>query len=139
MSETHPRTRSALPTRDASPDAVPKTLGNTAGTRPRTRSDAAEGSPRPILRPPIGDAIGETRPATGIYRQAAALLTSGAVRVTEVSGDRVAAVVAGRTDTYLVTYGPAAGWCCTCPAAHHRRECSHLLAVELTTTPRREP
>ncbi len=139
MSGTRSRTHLEGPQADADPDAPLETRGDTGGTHAGARSDAVLGSPRPILRPPTGDAIGETRPATGIYRQAAALLASGAVRVTDVSGDRVAAVVAGRTDTYLVTYGPAAGWCCTCPAAHHRRECSHLLAVELTTTPRREP
>jgi hypothetical protein len=63
-------------------------------------------------------------------------LGEGRLAVTHVLGDHVAAVCQGETGTYELGYTPARGWWCDCAA---RRECAHLVALQLVTVRRRTP
>ncbi len=68
-----------------------------------------------------------------IPEKAARLLSSGAVYIRRADGTRVAATVKGDNGRYVVACD-GTRWACSCPAW---RDCAHVKAVELVTTPAR--
>ncbi len=78
-------------------------------------------------------------PPAGLDEKAKALLAEGRVEVRGADRDQnwVYAVVHGYSSSYTVSHQPGRGWTCACAAGAHNRRCSHLIAVELVTTPRR--
>lgn len=71
---------------------------------------------------------------TAVDVKAGGLLAARRVTVRSVTEGTAEVVVDGDTGRHVVRRARG-GWSCDCPAAAHRRRCSHLTAAQLVLDP----